>query len=504
MPATEHTRAPLHPSIDIRAWETAEHDSGVIIANGSQVTITVRNGHLTIIDGPPKSRRERRYPRVPRDIQRLLILAGHGYRTIEAERWLADAGVPWSVIDTYDSDRPVAVSGPQRHDARLLRAQAYAPLTDTGIEVTRLLLGSKLTGQERICRDILHMPDAAHDIAIIAASLPAIGDLDTLRNAEASAAVTYWASWAGRVWPPLSPDSLDRVPARWHVFNGRTSDMREYRSNRYATDPVNAMLNYIYRIAESEAVHACHALGLSPLLGIMHADTEDRDSFALDLIEAVRPHCDRIILGMLDTGLGIPYTPDGKPAYLDRRWFYEDRTGQCRLEVPLTHRLASSAADIGAVLRPYAESCARILAASVPGNVRVPAARKPPKPNRVPVTSYRPARLRDGITLNDLIPDDLWERISGLIPPVPELPSGRRRTGVKRDTGLDRDAVAVAVATELLRVPYASINARVSAVTVRGRLREWQWTRNGTASCWERIVSEVQGHGHLSGLLAVP
>lgn len=46
---------------------------------------------------------------------------------------------------------------------------------------------------------------------------------------------------------------------------------------------------YLYPILESEARIACLTLGLDPGLGIWHADYRSRDSFALDLMEAVRP-----------------------------------------------------------------------------------------------------------------------------------------------------------------------------------------------------------------------
>jgi hypothetical protein len=158
----------------------------------------------------------------------------------------------------------------------------------------------------------------------------------------------------------------------WHRFAGRTSLAWDgYQRNKDATDPADAMLNYMYRIAEIEAVHACHAFGLSPQLGILHADKPGRDSMALDLIEAIRPRADRIVLGMLDTGTGVPYNSDGKPRYLDRRWFTETRDGRCRLVPPLTHQLASHAADLGAAIRPHAESATRILAMAASGEVSV-------------------------------------------------------------------------------------------------------------------------------------
>jgi hypothetical protein len=57
-------------------------------------------------------------------------------------------------------------------------------------------------------------------------------------------------------------------------------------SPRLAIKPANAILNYLYAILEAETRLACLTLGLDPGLGIVHADHRDRDSFALDLMEA--------------------------------------------------------------------------------------------------------------------------------------------------------------------------------------------------------------------------
>ena len=36
---------------------------------------------------------------------------------------------------------------------------------------------------------------------------------------------------------------------------------------------LRGILNYGYAILETEAIVACHAMGLDPALGLMHADT---------------------------------------------------------------------------------------------------------------------------------------------------------------------------------------------------------------------------------------
>lgn len=506
MSADESSRA-WHPSIDAAAWREASHDPRVIIADGADVKITVRDGHLTISDGPAGSkRRERRFPRMPAEIDRLVILGGHGYRTTEAERWLKSAGIGWVSLDRYDDDGILATSSPVRSDARLHRAQAYAMTEPYGIEITRYLLGVKLAGQAAIVRDVFRIPAVAQMIDDLAADLPACPSLEDCQRTEAAAAVAYWQAWADRVSVPFSPADMLRVPANWFRFPGRDSQIGP--AHRHAADPVNAMLNFVYRVAESECVLACHAVGLSPQLGILHTDEHGRDSMALDLIEVIRPFTDRLILGMLDVGLGVPLSDRGKPAYLDRRWFYQvakpaqdERTGQVRLREPFTHRIAGYAADIGAALRPHAEHVAQIIADAATGRVAIP--RQRPRPERAPRSSYRPARFRADVTCADILPDDLWERVFKLIPQPPAGPHGNRpRAGRPRDTDLDRQAVAACAANDLLGIPWDSIPVSVSPQTCKARLRAWRLVTVNGATAWDHITSEIQGHGHLGGLVA--
>jgi len=48
-------------------------------------------------------------------------------------------------------------------------------------------------------------------------------------------------------------------------------------------------LNYLYALLEAEARLAAATLGLDPGLGVLHVDTQARDSLACDLMEAARP-----------------------------------------------------------------------------------------------------------------------------------------------------------------------------------------------------------------------
>ncbi len=179
---------------------------------------------------------------------------------------------------------------------------------------------------------------------------------------EATAANLYFGAWVGNVSCRFATRDIPKVPQHWSYFGGRASLLDDSRSPRRAGDPVNALLNYGYALAEAECCTALHAMGLDPGLGIAHRDKKNRDSFALDILEAVRPSVDHHVLRLLN-----------KRVF---RWsdFHESRQGSCRLLAPLTHELAQLLPVLAAEIAPHAETVAHLILDDTAG---VAAARTP-------------------------------------------------------------------------------------------------------------------------------
>ena len=138
---------------------------------------------------------------------------------------------------------------------------------------------------------------------------------------------------------------LARVPARWARYDSRASILTG--APRAATNPVNALLNYTYALLESEARLALLAAGLDPTLGVLHSDQRNRDSFALDAMEAVRPDVDAFLLDMLEDRT------------FTSRDFLELSNGVCRVAAPLTHELALTLPHWRECLRPIVADLAQ-------------------------------------------------------------------------------------------------------------------------------------------------
>ena len=274
-------------------------------------------------------------------------------------------------------------------------------------------------------------------------------------------------------------------------FSGRagvTSEANGYKaSNKSATDPVNAMLNYAYAVCFTEAVHACHAVGLDPAFGMGHGTDKDSQGLALDLVETLRPVADTVVLSMLDHGEGIPFGQNGKPAYLSADSFSELDDGTCRICPPLTYRLAAEISmGVATVATSYAEGIVKTIthAAKITNQLRTGASI-----NSGPRFAPRDEQtvLGKDLTPSDIVPDALWKIVQPLIPVEP--PSRTFKPNARSD---NRAVLAGIIAHEIYGSAWAQIPAGlgVSRKTCRIRLEEWR-----TFGVWDSIRAEVTRPG---------
>lgn len=164
--------------------------------------------------------------------------------------------------------------------------------------------------------------------------------VDELIGVESNAARVYWDALAD-VPVHFPARELSKVPEHWRTFGLRRSPITG--RNRNAANVGQASLNYLYRLAEAETTLALAAVNLDPALGIWHTDLNNRASFSLDVLEAVRPDVDRYLLTLLQ-GRTFSWSD-----------FHETRQGACRLLAPLTHELAKSARELRRSVLPIVE-----------------------------------------------------------------------------------------------------------------------------------------------------
>ena len=312
---------------------------GVLTLYGYGVRVTMQAGHLQLEDGIGPERRKLRLPRINHRLKRLVCISEDGFVTLSALKWLSEVGASFVMLDRLGRVR--IVTGPvSSSETRLRRAQAVALANGTAVQIGRELISAKLTGQENLIRDKLNDHETANEIARLRKSLLTAESIDVVRVIESQAAARYWSTW--RDLPITFPRrDANRVPGHWMTFGTRCSPLTG--GPRLSVNPANSLLNYVNAIAESECRLAAVACGLDPGIGLIHTDTANRDSLALDLIETIRPAIEAWLLNWL------------LHEALQRSDFCEMPNGNCRLTVDICSKLSETAPTWARLVAPWAE-----------------------------------------------------------------------------------------------------------------------------------------------------
>jgi CRISPR-associated protein Cas1 len=196
---------------------------------------------------------------------------------------LAEAGIPTVLLGGRSSRRVAVLLGPAHRDASVRLAQFQCALDPSWCdEWSRRIVREKTRGQLKTLREALaERPDARKALFDAIQSLEAgltaltstgVVPAGRIRGIEGACAAAYY-----RGFTSVFAESLR--------FTGR--------NRRPPRDPVNATLSLVYTILHFDAVRACHAAGLDPMIGFYHRPAHGRESLACDFIEPLRPRADR-------------------------------------------------------------------------------------------------------------------------------------------------------------------------------------------------------------------
>jgi CRISPR-associated endonuclease Cas1 len=338
-----------YPPLQVRA--------GVLVADGYGTSLRVLYGRLHIEDGIGPHRRSLVIGRAGSGLERLVLLGKTGSLTLEALAWLRAIGA--ALVHLGPDGALLAHSVPFGYDGHpIRRAQALAATTGLDVSLACYLVAEKLDGQRaHLAR--LRVSDL-RGFDRLREALKRAATIEEVRICEAQAAAIYWNAW--RTVPlRLRGRDLARMPAHWARYDSRASVLTG--APRAATNPVNALLNYLYALLESESRLALLAVGLDPTLGVLHADQSNRDSFALDAMERIRPAVDAFVLDLLEERI------------LTSRDFAELSNGVCRVRAPLTHELALTLGRWRLLLTPIVAHLAQVFRAALLGRGDASAAR---------------------------------------------------------------------------------------------------------------------------------
>lgn len=446
----------------------------VAIAHGYGIQVKIQDGQLVIRDGIGRHRRERKYPKADRTLQRIVITGPDGYVTLEALQWCAQHGI---AVATFTPDCELVshyATTDRVTEPKLLRKQAAAD-TSTALEVARELLTRKVSGQADNLLKLFNDANSAarlYNYAARMAESESISQRDhdtaSLSELEGWAGRDYFASWSGKAIVTFDKKSASHIPANWTAYAGRSTQLVKGGKKYNASDPVNAMLNYAYALGFAECRAACIAYGLSPALGSIHTDRTGRDSLALDVLEALRPEIDAYVLGLCGIG--------AEPRIFSYRDFTEPYgypAGTVRMVAPLTHEIAEASYS----WQSLANETVSVIAGIITGR----AGKRGTHTSRI-------AERKESFTSAHVTPDDIlssgdYARLFGSIVP----PFIRQRRG--HPPIPDRTIIAAIIHCERNHRPWAHVpdSFGISYRTMTDRRRMWQ--RSGD---WPAIQAAIR------------
>lgn len=181
------------------------------------------------------------------------------------------------------------VQGRQTGNVLLRRTQyRWADNGERSTDVARLIVAAKIANSRSVLlREIRNHGDnhalsgAADRLASSLRRARTAKSVEEARGIEGDAASSYFSVF----------DELLRGSG--FAFGGRV--------RRPPTDPVNALLSFVYSLITQECVSALQGVGLDPYVGFLHKDRPGRASLALDLLEEFRtPWADRFVLTLIN------------------------------------------------------------------------------------------------------------------------------------------------------------------------------------------------------------
>jgi len=263
-------------------------------------TLLIRNGFTHY----PQAREEFRFFKGDLNLPpKIIMLDGSGGLSFDVISWLATQNVPLFCINYLGEVVSVIGGSGSAYDMERVRWQVETRAGPSRrLEFCCDLISEKIGATMHTMKTALpDTPSRTKALDKAARTIDrlerrAVRSVNDVLMAEAGAAATYFSAWRGMPlrWPRKSRAP---VPPAWRFAEGR-GNMREQlnRTNRNATHPVNAMLNYAYAVLHSQVQLEAISEGYDPRLGIMHESRSDASALVLDLMELRRPVVDAAVL----------------------------------------------------------------------------------------------------------------------------------------------------------------------------------------------------------------
>jgi CRISPR-associated protein Cas1 len=323
------------------ARKRRERRTEPLVLTGQGMSVRVDKGCLIVKGGNthyPASAQEHRFFRGGLDLPpRIVAVDGSGNLTLDAIDWMAEQGMAFVRIN-YDGSHAVAFTS-NGYAANPDKVRWQLETRDNPkaqLQFAKDVIRQKLEAAVETLAD--YVPNSKSQLAAIEvtraaiAELPKAKSLSVLLSVEGKAALAYWTAWRS-IAMKWKSEGRYPIPDEWKSFNARSSVLSGKKwKNWRAANPINAMLNYAYAVLMTEMRIKAISDGYDPMLGILHdqrhKEKDRTPSFALDLMEPLRPVVDRAVLKLIseETFSGADFQLQSE--------------GVCRLNPELARRLA--------------------------------------------------------------------------------------------------------------------------------------------------------------------
>lgn len=181
------------------------------------------------------------------------------------------------------------VQGKQTGNVLLRRAQyRWADDPEKSVFVARLMVAAKIANS----RSVLQREMRNHgENTLIQSAVSRLGNsLRRVRKAKSCDEAMGIEGEAAAVYFSVFDELLKNADFAF----GR-------RVRRPPTDPVNALMSFVYSLITQECISALQGVGLDPFVGFLHRDRPGRPSLALDMLEEFRASwADRFVLTLIN------------------------------------------------------------------------------------------------------------------------------------------------------------------------------------------------------------
>ncbi|NMJ86920.1 MAG: CRISPR-associated endonuclease Cas1, partial [Thaumarchaeota archaeon] len=278
-----------------RKMSEAQKTQHVKILKGYGVSITLKDNQILLKDGKGISNEEQEkeawfVTKIPYD---KIIISGKGYISTEAIKLLSEKNINVILTDTYGNLISNMNNVMSNNTSTTYRIGQYDTFRDSEkvLYLQKQMLTSKLQSQidffsslnrEELARGIEQLRGYKETIS-------GYSDKHNLLRLEARCGHIYFGNFGKLINPVYGFESRHRSGLMM--------------SNRYASDVINALLNYSYSVLAGEIAKIVNGLGLDAYYGFYHKMRTSFQALIYDLIEPYRLMVDYAVLKIQEQGI---------------------------------------------------------------------------------------------------------------------------------------------------------------------------------------------------------